>query len=155
MRRHLGSFLPALLLVAVPTATLAACDDDSGPVARDPEPTAAAAYRLVDTITVTGAGGTVSAAAVPLGDHQAVEGFLEQFHSDDLAEQVQAAVARTDVPGGQQLYGAVIAIGCDEPDRVEVDVSGESVAITAVPVPSPMPECFAAMTTVALVLVDR
>jgi hypothetical protein len=84
-----------------------------------------------------------------------VRAFLAQFHSDDLSRQVEDAVAGAEVPAGQQLYGAVVAIGCDSPDQVEVDISGSTVTITAVPVPSPVPECFAPMTTVALVAVDR
>ena len=59
------------------------------------------------------------------------------------------------MPEGQELYGAVIAVGCDSPDQVVVDVHDAEVTITAVKVPSPLPECFAPMTTVALVLVDR
>jgi len=169
MRRTLGSLLPALLLVALPVATLAACgDDDSSAVATDPAPTESSTsapadppseepygYELVDTITVTAAGGAVSPVGVPLSDAAAVQGFVSQFSSDDLPQQVQDAVAATDVPEGQELYGAVIAIGCDAPDQVDVDVSDAGVTITAVKVPSPLPECFAAMTTVALVLVDR
>ena len=38
------------------------------------------------------------------------------------AQQVQDAIAGTAVPEGQELYGAVIAVGCDSPDQVVVDV---------------------------------
>ena len=175
MRRTLGSFLPVLLLTVAPVTLLAACDDDdSGSVAKDPAATDAATsstsspsspsesaseepfgYRLVDTITVTAAGGTVSELAVPLPDDAAVDEFVAQFTSDDLSHQVEAAVASTDVPDGMELYGAVVAIGCDSPDEVTVDVSDAGVTITAVKVPAPKVECFAATTTVALVLVDK
>ncbi len=167
MRRHLGSFLPSLLLVALPASALGACsDDDSGAVAKDPGSTSTSApgespseepvgYTLVDTITVTAAGGTVSEAGVPLTDDAAVQEFLSQFTSDDLLQQVQGAIAGATVTEGQVLYGAVIAVGCDAPDQVVVDGHDAEVTITAVKVPSPLPECFAPMTTVALVLVDR
>ena len=107
---------------------------------------------MVDTITVTAAGGTVSEVAVPLTDDASVQEFVSQFESDDMAAQVQAAVASTEVPDGQALYAAVVAIGCDSPTDVSVTDTGSGLAITAVKVPSPLPECFAPMTTVALVL---
>jgi hypothetical protein len=171
MRRHLGSLLPALTLVAALAASLAACgDDDSGSVAKDPATTASTAsqqtesptdpseepfgYRLVDMITVTAAGGQPSAEASALGDDASVRRFVAQFTNDGLARQVRDSVARTEVPEGQTLYGAVVALGCDSPTDVEVDVTAGGVAITAQPVPSPLPECLAPMTTVALVLVD-
>jgi hypothetical protein len=158
MRRPLGSLLPALvsalLLVALPAAGLAGCGDDSGSAADTPSADHLD-YRLVDTITVTGAGGSVSEAGVPLSDDTVVQQFLAQFTSDDLPQQLQDKIAATDVPDGDQLYGAVIAVGCDSPDHVDVAAKDDGVAVTAVQVPSPRPECFAPMTTVALVLVDR
>ena len=165
MGRLLGSFLPALLLVA----GLSACgDDDSGGAAQDPAPTSATStdggatggstdgsveFELVDTITVTAAGGQLSETAVPLSDDADVQAFVEQFPSGDMGAQVQDAVAQTDVPDGQVLYGAVVAIGCDSPEQVAVSTSETGLVITALKVPSPLPECLAPMTTVALVLV--
>jgi hypothetical protein len=164
MRRPLGTFLPALLLVA----TFGACGDDDSGAAQDPgntSPTGASSggetgstdgaveFELVDTMTATAAGGEVSDTAVPLPDDAAVQSFVAQFTASDLGTQVEDAVAQTDVPAGQELYGAVVAIGCDAPDQVAVTRSGSDVVITALEVPSPKNECFAPMTTVALVLV--
>jgi len=163
MRRVLGSALPALLLVA----TLGACgDDDSGSVAEDPassgstSPTSTGTgssdgtleFELVDTITVTAAGGQLSEAAVPLSDDAAVQAFTSQFTAGDMGAQVEDAVAQTDVADDQVLYGAVVAIGCDSPDQVTVTQSEAGVVITPMKVASPLPECLAPMTTVALVL---
>ena len=104
-------------------------------------------------LTETAAGGATSEVAVPLGDDAAVQEFNAQFETDALPTQVQNAVATTDVPEGMLLYGAVVAIGCDAPTDVHV-VAGESgLVITGAKVPSPQIECFAPMTTVALVLV--
>jgi hypothetical protein len=162
MRRHLGSFLLALFLVT----GLGACGDD-GEDGRDTgasdatsatgSPTSggngSVEFELVDTFTATSAGGEVSDAAVALSDDAAVQSFVAQFSAGDLADQVEDTVAGTDVPPGQELYGAVVAIGCDAPDQVTVARSGSDVVITPVQVPSPKSECFAPMTTVALVLV--
>src|SRR4051794_2971077 len=168
MRRFLGSVLPASMLVVLAATALAACgDDDSSSVAKDPATTASteagptdspspdpSGYQLVDMITVTAAGGTPSGTAAPLSDDTSVREFVSQFTNDDLVRQVEASVAGTDVPQGQTLYGAVVALGCDSPTAVNVEVAGSAVTITAQKVPSPKPECLAPMTTVALVLVN-
>ena len=176
MRRLLGSALPTLLLVAA----LGACgDEDGGTASDDSTPTATPTaspttsptaspttsdsppkdgpgdevdFDLVDTITVTAAGGAVMPTAVALTDEASVAGFNAQFESDDMVQQIQHAVAGVDVPDGQALYAAVVAIGCDSPTDVTVRDVGAGLVITAGKVPSPMQECFAPMTTVALVL---
>ena len=155
MRHLLGSVLCALVL----TVGLAGCGDDSGSATDASDSTSTATstgpvdFDLVDTITVTAAGGTMSTAAVPLGEDAQVEEFLTQFTSDDMVNQLKDTVAATDVPDGKELYGAVVSIGCDAPDQVTVTDTGDDLVITANAVPSPLPECFAPMTTVALVLV--
>ena len=181
MRRLLGSALPTLLLVTVLASGCGdeeagtATDDDSTPTAsssptesgtptEDATPTEAGTptkdagddevdFELVQMITETAAGGAMSEVAVPLGDDTAVQEFNAQFETDALPTRVHNAVAKTDVPEGMLLYGAVVAIGCDVPTDVHV-VAGESgLVITGAKVPSPQIECFAPMTTVALVLV--
>jgi hypothetical protein len=163
MGRHLGSLLAAQLLAAA----LGACADD-GPAEKGRDPGASgvsdsttatgtsngdAEFELVNTMTVTSAGGQVSGSAVPLSDDAAVQSFVGQFSGGDLGAQVEDAVARTDVPSGHELYGAVVAIGCDAPDDVTVTRSGSDVVVTAVQVPSPNERVLRPMTTVALVLV--
>jgi hypothetical protein len=160
MRHPLGSVLPALLLAGV----LAACGDDSGGVARDTSPTrstgssaapadGAVTFELVTTLTETEAGGKVSQLAVPLAAGDDVQAFTAQFESDALRVRVQDEVHNTDVPDDMLLYGAVVAIGCDAPTAVDVSVDSAGVTVSAQKVPSPKLECFAPMTTVALVLV--
>ena len=109
-------------------------------------------FDLVDTITVTAAGGAVSEVAVPFTDDAALQEFLSQFTSSDLTAQIQDAVAGADVAEGQAIYAAVVAIGCDSPTDVAVTDSADGLVVTALKVPSPMTECFAPMTTVALVV---
>jgi hypothetical protein len=169
MRRTLGSVLPDFLLatalvIALGTGLAACGDDEGGSVADDQTPTASDTptkgstedevdFQLVDTITETAAGGAMSDAAVPLADDAAVQQFTSQFETDTMTAKIQAAVQSTDVPDGMLLYGAVVAIGCDTPTDVSVTTGDSGVVVTAVKVPSPMQECFAPMTTVALVLV--
>jgi hypothetical protein len=167
MRRLLGSVVPAVLLLALPAGALSACGDESGSVADDPAPTASqdpsgstkgpsgeeVDFEVVAVLTETAAGGTTSPAGVPLGDQDAVLAFTEQFETDALPTRIQDAVAGTEVPDDMLLYGAVVAIGCDTPTDLTVIDSGSGILIGAQQVADPMPECFAPMTTVALVLV--
>ena len=156
--------MPAVLPVALLVTVLGACGDEKADDPAGGDPTVAVSspsggqldavdFELVDTITETAAGGATSEFAVPLGDDAAVQAFTSQFETDALPARVQDAVAATDVPDGMLLYGAVVAIGCDAPTEVSVVVDDAGVVVTAHKVPSPMVECFAAMTTVALVLV--
>jgi hypothetical protein len=153
--------MSALLLVTA----LGACGDESASDDAGTDPTVSVSspglpddpdgsvdFDLVDTITVTAAGGAVMPVAIPLSDEASVAGFNAQFESDDMVQQVQDAVAGAEVPDGQALYAAVVAIGCDSPTDVAVTGTGSGLVITAKKVASPMPECFAPMTTVALVL---
>jgi hypothetical protein len=156
MRRLLGSVLPALALAAV----LAGCgDDDSGSVADDPAPTASPSptvdFEVVEMITETAAGGQLDAGApaAPLSDNAAVQQFIGQFGSDQITTRIQEAVDQAPVGEDELLYGAVVAIGCDAPGQVFVSAADEGVVITAGAIPSPHLECYAPMTTVALVLV--
>jgi hypothetical protein len=168
MHRLLGSALPALLLVTAPVLMLGACGDEKGDDSgSDPggDPSTVisvsggesdsggdSGFDLVDTITVTAAGGAVNPAATALTDDASVQEFVSQFESDELITQVQATIAETEVPPGQALYAAVVAIGCDSPTDVSVVETTGGLLITATKVPTPKVECFAPMTTVALVL---
>jgi hypothetical protein len=162
MRRLLGSVLPTLLLVTA----LGACGDETGSADAGTDPTVRVSspggsggvdgpvdFQLVKMLTETAAGGAMSEVAVPLGDDTAVQEFNAQFEADALPTRVQNTVAGTDVPDDMLLYGAVVSIGCDSPTDVSVTEVSSGLVITANKVPSAMQECFAPMTTVALVLV--
>ncbi|MCW2764825.1 MAG: hypothetical protein JWO11_784 [Nocardioides sp.] len=155
MRRLLGTLLVLLVLVA----GVGACSDASPDAVDNPSTTAApsdppAEPTEVAILSQTAAGGTVSTRAVPLPDAAAVARFTRQFEKPLLGNQVAAKVRATEVPGGQVLVGAVIAIGCDVPPGVTVSDLGDGLAIVPDKVASPMQECFAPVTSVALVLVD-
>jgi hypothetical protein len=172
VRSPLGTALTALVLALVLGLALGGCGDGSGDGSGDDAvvsgpPTATSRstdggstdggsvdFELVDTITVSSAGGAVSDVGVPLADEAAVQGFVAQFVNEQLAGEVRDAIASTDVPEGQALYAAVVAVGCDSPDQVTVTDGGSGPVITAVKVATPHVECLVAMTTVALVLVS-
>lgn len=152
MRRLLG-ILTVLLLLA---AGASACGDDSGDAGDDPTTTSSGdptpPSTVVAILSETAAGGDVSTTGVPLTDSAAVAAFTAPFEQP-LVRQIKDKVAETDVPEGQELMGAVVSIGCDVPPGVTVAYSNDGVTITPDKVASPMQECFAPVTSVALVLV--
>ena len=128
--------------------------DDDGEDGR--EPVGQVDYELVDMITETAAGGeAASGQAVALTDEAAVMEFAGQFTREEMGTQLLAVFNNTDVPEGQAMYAAVVAVGCDVPSGVYVTSTDSGLVITGQKVTSPLPECFAEMTTVAVVLVDE
>ncbi len=136
MRRILGTLLLLLGLVG--------CGEDLGPTATDRAP------EVVALVSETAAGGRVSLDATQLTSGS-LETFTRQFTSRDLVDEVTAEAAQTE--GSGQVYGAVVAVGCDVPPGVSVAADGDGWRITPEAVTSPRGECYAPVTTVALVRV--
>jgi hypothetical protein len=103
-------------------------------------------------ITVSNADGETSPRPVPLTDPASVQDFVATMGAD-LGPQVRAAVRQTDVPPGQTLMGAIVAVGCDEPTAVEVVQTFDGYEVTAV-LPKSGVQCVVAMTSVALFQVE-
>lgn len=155
MRRTLGTLLTCAVLAGVTACGSAgsstATDGSSSPSAGSTLP-----YTAKTLISVTGAGGTTSVTATRLDTDAQVTSFARQFNGDAMLHRIQAFQRREDgqVPGG--IYGAVVAVGCDRPPGVDV-LQGADGTVQIVPheVASPLPECLAAVTTVALVVLQR
>lgn len=162
MNRTLGTLLAtsALLLAAACGEDTAGDDtraEDSSASASSSTPPAgdgSVEFTEVAILHDTAAGGEVSTEPVPLDDQQAVDAFVAGLDSDKLAGEVQDAVDGADPAEGQVLVGSVVSIGCDVPPGVAVHRGDSGVEITPLKVPSPQKECFAPVTTVALVTVD-
>ena len=179
MRPTLGALL---LTAALATPALAGCADDGGDtraedaasstasgspssaspsdVTSSPTSGAASARGAVDFTEVallseTAAGGEVENRATVLDDASAVSQFAAQFENGALSDQLTTAVQDADVAEGQELAAAVVSIGCDVPPGVTVQKVEGGVAILPLKVKSPLKECLAAVTTVALVAVDE
>jgi hypothetical protein len=147
MRHNLGTLL---LLLA-----LTACGSDAQDSARDPaDPGVGPAVTQVALLTGTAAGGEVTTEPTALADDAAVQEYADQFRNDELGGEIVATAAKTEVPEGQQLGAAVVSVGCEVPTRVVATGTDEDVALHAV-LPSPTKECFAPITTVALVLLPE
>ena len=158
MKRLLGPALLAALLL------LAGCGDSTSDNASDPasqpssttasdEPTESAAPQTIAIVSQTAAGGEVDLNAVPVDDDAALQDFTAQFNKAGLEEKIATAVAGATVPEGYTVMGAVVSIGCDVPPDVSVEQGPDGWVVTPHKVPSPLQECFAPVTSVAIVAV--
>ncbi|MCY7396458.1 MAG: hypothetical protein LH468_09970 [Nocardioides sp.] len=139
-----GPGTPSVSTVPVPPATAGS----DGP----PDPSVGTVESdEVTMLSETAAGGEVSTVGVELSDQAAVASFGELL-TPRLVNRVARVVARTDPPVGSTRYGAVVAIGCDVPPGVVVSRDDTGVLITAAKVTAPAQECFAPVTSVALVV---
>ena len=175
MRRTLGALL---LTAALAAPALSGCADDGGDTREEdaasgtasgspstaspsdlpssaPSTRGAVDFTEVALLSVTAAGGEVERRATVLDDAAAVSGFAAQFENGAMSDQLTTAVREADVAEGQQLTAAVVSIGCDVPPGVTVKKLERGVAILPLKVKSPLKECLAAVTTVALVAVDE
>jgi len=162
MKRLLGPALLAALLL------LAGCGDSTSDSASDPvsqpsssssstsasdKPTEALAPQTIAIVSQTAAGGEVDLNAVPVDDDAALQEFTAQFNTAGLEEKIATAVAGANVPEGYTVMGAVVSIGCDVPPDVSVEQGPDGWVVTPHKVPSPLQECFAPVTSVAIVAV--
>lgn len=156
--------------VALLTAVLAGCGDstsdsasDSSPVPTRPTATASSMptvdpsegleAQTIAIVSQTAVGGHVDLNAVPLADDAARQEFVAQFNRPGMGRKIAKAVASATVPDGYTVMGAVVMVGCDVPPGVLVTQSSDGWVVTPEPVVSPLKECFAAVTSVAIVAV--
>jgi hypothetical protein len=147
MRRTLGT-----LLVALAVAATAGCGSTSSTVATGPDSPSAGPVpgAHVTLLSMTGGGGRVSTQATLLDTAPHLRAFNRQFGQPSTRNRVSQAVAKART-SGHLVYGAVVTIGCDRPPGADVSLDGQgNVVITPREVDSPLPECLAAVTTVAV-----
>jgi len=141
--------IAALLLVPV----LSACGDDPGGATADdpaPEPTTVEPT-LVQPIVLTSAGGKVSTKAYFVDKKADMKAYVRTFDDrDDVIAALQQGVEDAGEREGR-LAVATVAIGCDVPDGVTVTEGADGWEVTPGKVADPKQECFAPMTTIALV----
>ena len=135
MRHLLGAF--AVLL------SLAACGED------DPESEVLHPAAVEPVLVHATAGeGEAAEEVTELPDAAAVEEYAAQF-DDVLAGKVQRAAGGIEVGADEVLAAQVVAIGCDVPPGATYHDG----AFVPAKVASPLQECFAPVTTVALAAV--
>lgn len=159
MKRLLG---PCLLTLAL---LCAGCGDASSSGATDrtsPSPThsptvsdpAPSEPLTVAIVSETAAGGEVDLVAVPVEAEADRQAFTAQFERGELTEKIGAAIAAATIPEGFTVVGAVVAIGCDVPTSVEATKTPEGWVLDP-EIPKSNEQCFAPVTSVALVAVPE
>jgi hypothetical protein len=156
MRPRLGSLLAVAALLTTAgcgssTSSTTADDPTSGSSSSGPVSPPGAKVHL---LSMTGAGGKPSGTAAPLNTPQQVAAFTRQFRVPALDRRIAAFTAPLRSQG--DVEGAVVAVGCDRPPGAAVQVDGSgTVTITPYDVPSPLPECLAPVTTVAIAVIPQ
>jgi hypothetical protein len=151
MKRTLG------LLVAT-AALLVGCGSQTSSTtaaggSTSPDPNSRVDYTTLGLISQTGGGGQTSPVASPLDTDAQVSAFVQQFRAPSMAHRIRHLLQTADLPAGTHAVGAVVAVGCDVPPGVDVTHGTDQVQIIAQEVASPLPECLAPVTTVAIVAV--
>ena len=136
-------------MLAVVLLLLVACasdDQDPGlqPAEPDPEP------ELVRMLVLTSAGGEVSPTAYDVDDRTQMRAYVRTFEDRDQATSALRAAVREAGDRGR-LVAATVAVGCDVPRDVEVSGADGAPEVRPAKVATPEVECFAPMTSVALV----
>ena len=141
-----------LLGTLVLLAALTACGDEGVEGIGDPDPSSARTdAKVVAIVGGSAAGGDVGRTVTVLDTPQAERLFLRQFRSPSFAGQVRDALDAHPPADGRVLGAVVMDVSCDvAPSATVAEVDGEYV-VTPAKVPSPHPECFAAVTSVAVV----
>jgi len=106
---------------------------------------------VLPLISMTGGGGVVSPVASVLTSPTDLRRFLAQLRVPALQNRVRAAVRPALDDPDHVVVAQVVAVGCDRPPGVGV-IAGRDGRVQLVPqeVASPLEECLAAVTTVAV-----
>jgi hypothetical protein len=145
--RSLGLLLAAVGLLGAGCGTSSStATASSGPVTPP--------HITVKLISMTAAGGQPSRTASPLDTPAEVTAFSQQFRTPAMENRIRALTAHVDTE--DVVSGTVVTVGCDRPPGATATVA-DSGAVTIVPaeVASPLPECLAPVTTVAIAIMPR
>ena len=168
MRRTLRTTLaPALLAVGLTAGLLTGCgtDDATGSdPAASPTPTSTPTstqtdgdaaepvdYDVVALPSMTAAGGRTSSMLTPVSTPDELDTFVSQLRLEEFADQVRTEATEATYDGS--LWAAIVSVGCDVPPGVFVEEGEAGYLVTPMKVVDPLEECFAPVTTVALVAI--
>jgi hypothetical protein len=109
-------------------------------------------FKLVALEHATAAGGEPDQQATRVGPGGDTGAILAELTDPPFRELVEQRITFSRAAG--DLYAAVVSVGCDVPPGVTVVEAGDGYEIVPDEVADPLPECFAPVTTVAVVAVS-
>jgi hypothetical protein len=110
---------------------------------------------VLKVISATAAGGRGSTVASEIDSEADVARFVGQFRGPALGTQIRSAVA-DELKADHHLVAQVVAVGCDRPPGVDVMRNPDgSVSLLPHEVASPLQECLAPVTTVAIAVLPQ
>lgn len=145
---------PLLLLLGL----LAACGDDPGQ-GEDAQGTSPAEStstsrvgdpRVVTLLSGTAADGKVAKEATVLEEEGDLEAYVQQFSSPAFAGDVREAADTVPLAAGRLVALAVISLGCDVAISATVEEEDGAFVVTPGKIAAPHKECYAPVTTVAV-----
>jgi hypothetical protein len=166
MRHILGTLVAGVAIILVTgcgssstTATDPASDPAGSPSSspsagqsRSPGPVSDAV--VLPLISMVGAGGRPSTIAAPLNTPREIDRFVQQFPAPTTQQRLRSAIAAAPGGPGSDVVGQIVAVGCDRPPGVDVVVDPDGrVELVPHEVASPLPECLAAVTTIAIAVI--
>jgi hypothetical protein len=166
MRRTLGTLIALATLVITAacgstSSSSLATDPSRGP-ASDPAgnpswtPGPIPDAHVLPLISMTAAGGQEGRVATPLNTEAQVARFTSQFRLPALRNRIRAAIGDELKAPDHDIVGQVVAVGCDRPPGVDVIANADGrVELVPREVASPLQECLAAVTTVAIASLPR
>lgn len=92
-------------------------------------------------------------ALTPVDTPEKLDDYVTQFRGEALADDIRELT--DDYLASGELLAQVIAVGCDVPPGAEFGFNSEGPFVSARRVVDPLPECLAAVTTVAVVAVSE
>ena len=99
-------------------------------------------------VSATDVGGTASTLAFLLDTEQARSDFASQFERD-FGKTVLNQLDSEQTASGSMPYGAIVAVGCDAPESVQIDAGEAGLEVTP-QLPKKTVQCFAPMTFVVV-----
>ncbi len=164
MRRTLGN-LTAAAATCLALGVTAGCGSSSSATAADPgrdpasdraglpsrTPGLIEGAKVLPLISMTAAGGRPQPTATVLNTRADIQAFARQFRAPAIWRRIQSEIAGPLAVPGHQIVGQVIAVGCDVPPGADVMANQDGdVQLVAHEVASPLQECLAPVTTVAV-----
>lgn len=158
MKRILG-----LLVILAALLVPAACGDDDGTGDGGRDPAGETTTRptddgssgsgrpvVVDIVAGTAARGSVSDQATVIRDEKDLRRYLRQFRSEAFVADLTVAITGHSLAEDRVLGLAVLSIGCDTPPSATVTEENGRFLVVPGKVPDPLPECYAPVTSVAV-----